>query len=98
MKRWWHNWLRLRGSKPSTRFYIRTLHEWIGGPKLCWITFCHTTGAVLWTPEIKKAEYVQKDEALGILKIRKDALLFTEGEWTLMLYKETFGHDWKPKL
>jgi hypothetical protein len=56
------------------------------------------TGDFQWTPEIKKAEHVQKDEALSILKVRKDALLFTADEWTLMLYKDTFGHDWKPKV
>lgn len=85
MKRWWHNWRRLRGRYRSIRVYVRTLHEWPGGLRLCWLRRDVDTGDFQWSPKIQEATPIYRENALLVLKRRKDVWLFTESEWKEML-------------
>jgi hypothetical protein len=76
-----------------------------------WSTTCHTVGDRIWG-QIDKAEPMHPSEFGSYSRVGRpkdpqrllhmegwtEVWLYTKAEWTLMLYKETFGHDWKPKL
>lgn len=98
--RWLHN--RKRISKPQFLYAHNRADN-------TWSCTCHTVGDRIWGP-IGKAEPLYSAEFGGykrgdtvdpmrLLKMEgwTDVWLYTKGEWTLLLYKDTFGHDWKPK-
>lgn len=101
--RWFHNRKRL---KLGVRLYAHNTAD------DTWSRTCHTVGDLIWTPRIDQAEPMHPTEFAGVYKRRKftkpmhlltlegwtEVWLYTEEEWTLMLYENTFGHKWSPKV